>query len=187
MSMIATKIVEPDYENPPPNVGTLYEVVDGEFVESKPMGAFETDLAGILLLALGAFLHGKELGRLRAEMLYLLRPEPRLARRPDISYVSFDRWAVSVTIPRQETWDVVPDLAIEVISPSNSAKDVLKMLTEYFEAGARRVWVVYPEERIIHDYASLDEIHVLRGDASLDGGDVLPGFSVKLADLFKGV
>ncbi len=186
MSTTATIPAQPDYENPPRGIDKLYEVVDGEFVESKTMGASQTRIAARLLTALAVFLRENKLGEADTEMLFILRRTPRLERRPDVSYVSFERWAADVPVP-EGTWDVIPDLAVEVVSPSNSAAELFDKVTDHFEAGARRVWVVYPEERIIHDYASLDEIHVLRGDASLDGGDVLPGSSIKLADLFNAV
>lgn len=186
MSTTATIPAQPDYKNPPRGIDKLYEVVDGEFVESKTMGASQTRIAARLLTALAVFLRENKLGEADAEMLFILRQTPRLERRPDVSYVSFERWPADVPVP-EGTWDVIPDLAVEVISPSNSAADILDKLSDYFEAGVKRVWVVYPRKRIVHDYASLDEIRVLRGDASLDGGVLLPGFSIKLPDLFGGV
>jgi Uma2 family endonuclease len=187
MGKTAITHAQSNYENPPRRVGKLYEVVDGKFVEPKAMGAAQTRIAVSLCMALTSFLKETKLGAADAEMLFLLRSNPRLERRPDVSYVSFERWPAERLVPETGAWDVIPELAVEVISPSNSASEVLDKLFEYFEAGVKRIWVVYPRKRIVHDYASLDEIHVLRGEASLEGGEILPGFSIKLVDLFQGI
>src|SRR5487761_2197067 len=109
MGKTAIVPAQPDYENPPRGIDKLYEVVDGEFVESKPAWAIETRTAGNLYQALANQRRDKPLGALSLYMLYLLRPEPRLARRPDLSFVSFDRWPAASRIPVTEAFDVTPD------------------------------------------------------------------------------
>jgi Uma2 family endonuclease len=186
MGKAATTRAQPNYEKPPRRVGKLYEVVDGKFVEPKPMGALETWIAWRLSGALSSFLDGKRLGTVGAEMLFLLQETPRLERRPDVAFVSNERWDIDRP-PERSAWNVIPDLAVEVVSPSNSATEIFKKVTDYFQAGVKRVWVIYPDERSIQDYASLDEIRIVRGEASLEGGEILPGFSITLADLFGGI
>jgi Uma2 family endonuclease len=80
---------------------------------------------------------------------------------------------------------VVPDLAIEVISPTNTAADVLVKVRDYFRAGVRRVWVIYPVEGEVYAYESPTVIRVLQRGDELDGEDVLPGFRLPLATLFE--
>ena len=80
---------------------------------------------------------------------------------------------------------MVPDLAIEVISESNSAYEVQKKIHEYFDAGVSRVWVVYPEDAEIYVYASPTQIQVLEIGQELDGGELLPGFRLPVAALFE--
>jgi Uma2 family endonuclease len=75
-------------------------------------------------------------------------------------------------------------LAAEVVSPNDSADEVQAKVTDYLAAGARLVWVVHPKTKTVTEYKSLDEVRVLTEDDSLDGGDVVPGFSMKVRDLF---
>src|SRR5262245_17274201 len=118
----------------------LYEVVNGQKVELPPMSALASDIASELLSHLRAYARDKNLGRAFMEMLFFLAVLA-CQRRPDVAYVSFDRWPRDRRVPDEEGWDVVPELAAEVISPSNTAEGVLTKLREYFQAGVLRVWV----------------------------------------------
>ncbi len=83
-----------------------------------------------------------------------------------------------------DIWDVVPDLMVEVISPSDKAEELQTKIREYFEAGARQVWVIYPRERIAYIQTNRTKIQVLTDCDSITGGDLLPGFQLPLAQLF---
>lgn len=76
------------------------------------------------------------------------------------------------------------DLAVEVVSPGNTQMELHQKIEDYFGAGARLVWVVYPKVRVIYAYLSPDEIKVLHETDTLAGLDVLPGFSANIADIF---
>ena len=78
-----------------------------------------------------------------------------------------------------------PDLAVEVVSKSNSATDVKDKIEEYFRAGVRLVWLVYPTQKLIDVYESPTTVRVLRREDELTGGDVLPGFRLPLTELFR--
>lgn len=109
-------------------------------------------------------------------------------RRPDVPFDSFDRWPIDRPMsPTDEAWDVVPDLAVEVTSPIDLAEDLLHMVAEYFKAGVRMVWVVYPIVRRIHVYDAWDRIRIVTEADNLDGGVVLPGFRLPLNGLFGTV
>ena len=112
----------------------LYEVVDGQVVEKK-MGAFETGIASLLVEILGPFARTNRLGRFFDEMLFRIDIGQDLQRRPDVAFVSHARWPYNRRVPDVPVWDMVPDLAIEVISPSNSASAVLRKVHDYFKAG----------------------------------------------------
>jgi hypothetical protein len=84
-------------------------------------------------------------------------------------------------------WDVVPDLAVEVISPHDRAEEVLDKVLEYFRADVRLVWVVYPKQRLIFVFEAPDRVRAISQDDALDGGLVLPGFRLPLANLFDPV
>jgi Uma2 family endonuclease len=79
---------------------------------------------------------------------------------------------------------MAPDLAVEVVSPSNTAAEILDKVADYLDAGSRLVWVVEPTGRRVTVYRSRNEIHLLQEDGALDGYDVLPGFSVPVAEIF---
>ena len=88
-------------------------------------------------------------------------------------------------VPQTRSWAVVPDLAIEIVSPTNTADEVADKLEEYFRVGVRSVWVVYPRQCMVYAYTSPKEVRVLTVGDVLDGGDVLPGFSIPVQTIFE--
>ncbi len=162
----------------------LYEVVDGQVVE-KTMGAFETGIASLLVEILGPFARKNRLGRFFGEMLFRIDLSQDLQRRPDVAFVSHARWPYNRRVPDVPVWDMVPDLAIEVISPSNTAFAVHRKIHDYFKAGVARVWVVYPEQAEVYIYSTPQQVQVVGVGQELDGGDLLPGFRLPVAVLFE--
>jgi Uma2 family endonuclease len=162
----------------------LYEVVDGRRVELSPMSVYATWIASRLLCRLGPFVESHGLGTVVGEMLFVLQAERELKRRPDVAFVSSERWPLERETPDDAAWDVTPDLTIEVISPSDLSTDVLARVREYFQAGVRLVWVVYPPEQQIYVYESPTRVQILGPDAELDGGTVVPGFHLPVSALF---
>ena len=128
-----------------------YEIIDGERVEQEPMGAFETVLASWLCYLLNSFAAGKKLGLAVNEGLFVLHAARNLKRRPDVAFVSYARWPTPV-VARESAWNVVPDLAIEIVSPTNLAEEVDRKITDYFQSGVRLVWVFYPDTGRIYIY-----------------------------------
>ena len=118
-------------------------------------------------------------------MIFDLRPQFTRERRPDVAFVSFERWGRDRPLTRARSWTVIPDLAIEILSPTNSAEEVAEKLEEYFKVGVRRVWVVFPRQQWVYDYSSTTAVRVLVPGDDLDGGDVLPGFRLSVTDLFN--
>src|SRR5207249_957331 len=106
-------------------------------------------------------------------------------RRPDVAFVTYERWPMNRPIPLTDNaWDVVPDLAVEVSSRHDLAEELVQKLTEYFQAGVRLVWVIYPKQRLVYVYESPTQVRGLTQSDELDGGTVLPGFRLPLANLF---
>ena len=162
----------------------FYEVVDGRIVENPPMGALQSILATYLDQLMGPFARSHQLGRVAVETLFLLDPARSLKRRPDLAFVSDRRWPLKRRIPSTECWEVVPDLAVEFISETNTAYKVAKKIDEYFQAGVSAVWVVYPGTSKVYVYDSPTHIRVLQTGDELDGGAIVPGFRVAVSDLF---
>ena len=80
---------------------------------------------------------------------------------------------------------MVPDLAVEVVSESNSAQEVIQKVVEYLSGGSCLVWVVYPDVKQVHVYTDLTSARILTEPAELDGGDLVPGFRLSLTELFE--
>jgi Uma2 family endonuclease len=162
----------------------FYEVVDGKIVENPPMGARESILASYLLVLISRIARSNRLGWVVNETLFMIDPARKLKRRPDVAFVSAERWSLKLQVPASETWDVVPDLTVEVISESNSANAVARKIDEYFKAGVRTVWVIYPSTNKIYVYDSPTQVRILQLGDELNGEGIIPGFRVPLSALF---
>jgi Uma2 family endonuclease len=186
--MSETATLPPDLDAPPPGAGELYEVINGRVVEPPEMGVFESVFATVLSEAIGVFFaNSGRLGRTAVETLFRIRTDPDLQRRPDLAFVSYDRWPRDRPIPKTAAWEVVPDLAVEVVSPNDLAVEVLERLDDYFAAGVRQVWVVYPRHQRFFVHDGPKRVTILDASDMLDGGEILPGFRLRLAELFEGM
>ena len=163
----------------------LYEVIDGKRVGARPMGIFSVLLASDLLQYLGAFVRTNRLGRVVSEGLFHLPAPINRDRRPDVAFVSYSRWPKNRSVPRSDNaWDVVPNLAVEVVSPWDNVEELEQKIAEYFRVGVELVWVVYPSQSKIHVLVGLTQIQVLTTTDVLDGQTVLPGFRLNVSELF---
>lgn len=183
MATVTTEFVGEEQDRATEPAG-LYEVIEGEVREVSHMGAFEADLAWRICFLLELSVRDRGLGRAVKEMLFLLNHEQRLQRRPDVAFVSAERWPLDRRAPRAAACDVVPDLAIEVASPSNLAIEDMVKIEDYFRAGVRVVWMIYPAVEKVYVYDSPRTVRILARGDSLDGGTLAPGFGLSLDDLF---
>jgi Uma2 family endonuclease len=119
------------------------------------------------------------------ETLFRLDAARGLERRPDVAFVSYQRWPRDRKMRRANAWEVVPDLAVEVISPTNLAEAVAVKIQEYFQVGVRLVWVIYPRLCQIDVYESATQSRILKKTDELIGGEVVPGFRLPVAALFE--
>jgi Uma2 family endonuclease len=163
----------------------LYEWVDGHIVELPPMGILESELAFTQATALHEAARAQRLGKVVVELLFRIDVDRNLKRRPDLAFVSRSRWPYGKRVPDADAWDIVPDLAVEVVSDSNSANEIIVKIGDYFRTGARLVWVVYPVVRQVYVYSSAMDVRILDGSAELDGVEVVPGFRMPLPRLFE--
>jgi len=186
---MATATMEPVHLGPSatPDSEALYEIVNGERREIPHMGALAGAIASVLVYYLNGFAVEHKLGLAMMEVLFRLRPG-RPSRRPDIAYVSFERWHLT-TPPTTDPpeFDLAPNLAVEVVSPSNAAEEIEDKIQEYFDAGVELVWVIYPRHRRIYVYDSPTHNRILVETDELDGGKVLPDFRLRIADLFAAL
>jgi Uma2 family endonuclease len=164
----------------------LFEVVGGQILEKPPMGVYESGLATLLVELLGPFARGNRLGQIFCETLFDLRPSVDGSRRPDLAFVSAQKWPVNRRPPQAESWPIIPDLAVEIVSSTNYATNLLIKIREYLQAGVQLVWVIYPSVGEIHifDARTPQIIGRLQGGDILRGEPVLPGFELPLEVLF---
>ena len=164
---------------------SLYEIIDGQRVELPPMSAYASIVSSRLGQKLGSFAASNRLAQVAVETLFRLPLQRSRNRRPDVAIVTYERWPIGRPIPfADNAWDVVPDLAVEVVSPHDLADEIMQKIVEYFQAGVRLVWVVYPQQRLVYVYEALTQVCVRASTEELDGGSVLPGLRLPLAELF---
>ena len=159
----------------------LFELVDGVLVE-KAMGFYESYLAMRLARFLLVFVEQHDLG-IVVGADGMLRLAPGLVRIPDVSFVSWDQLPQR-QIPRQPIPDLAPELVVEVLSAGHTPREMDQKLHEYCTAGVRLVWYVLPERQEVHVYTAPDRRAVLTVAHHLHGGEVLPGFSLPVRQLF---
>ena len=169
------------------NEDVLYEVVDGHMVELAPMGAYEVWLATALTESLRSFARQHHLGRAVQEMLFDLGATLQRQRRPDVALVLYDRWPPQQRVPRTEAWNVVPNLAVEIVSPTDRADDLMNKVAEYFGAGVERVWIIFPAQEHVYVYESPTTVRILTRADTLQGEPLLPDFRLPLATFFDDV
>ena len=164
--------------------GKRCELVKGELIVMAPAGGRHGRIANKI-----AFLVTKvtEAGRLgdvfAAETGFVLQRDPDTVRAPDVSFVSKERMGTD-EIPAGFL-ELAPDLAVEVVSPNDSAPTVQSKVEDWLEAGTRLIWVVYPDTRSVTVYRSLHEAEVLSESDTLDGAPVFLDFSVTVRNLFE--
>jgi Uma2 family endonuclease len=159
----------------------ICELIDGVLVE-KTMGAKESMLAAEIARRLGNFVAERGLGVIAGPDGFL-RVLPGQVRAPDVAFVSFDELPAR-KYPAEPIPDLVPQLAVEVLSESNTRQEMRRKLKDYFLAGVRLVWFIEPDNRQAQSYTAPDEVRVLAANQALDGDDVLPGFRLPLHELF---
>ena len=160
-----------------------FELVDGQLVERK-MGNKSNWIASRLYKLLSIYVDDNNLGWLfTSEAGYRLHPErPKTIRKPDVSFVTFGR------LPDEEPSDaydyLAPDLAVEVISPGDTVRELEAKVDEYLRAGVRLVWVINPDLKTLTVHRPDGTLAVLREPEEIDGETVIPGFRCPLSSLF---
>ena len=162
----------------------LVELIDGTLVE-KPVGYIESLIAGWLLTALNGFVMPRDLGFVSGPDGTIRMISGRV-RLPDVAFVSMNDLP-DRRLPREPIPTLAPTLAAEVLSETNTKAEIRQKLKEYFESGTRLAWIVDPRSRTIAVYEgpTEDPARVLTERDSLDGGSVLPGFTLAIIELFS--
>ena len=158
-----------------------YELVEGEVVELAPANDEHGNLALNVGTAFNIYRRQRGVGQARVETGYTLRTGPDTVRGPDVSFVLHPRveGRGSGFVPG------APDIAVEVVSPSNTAAEVSRKVAEYLAAGSQRVWVVYPSARRVVIHRADGSVLSYDGDDVITDEELLPGFSLPLSEIFE--
>ncbi len=166
-----------------PDDGWRYELIRGELRRMPPAGMRHGQIASRLNQHLAAYVETHNLGVVfTAEAGFRLTQHPDTVRASDVAFIARGR------IPAEGVptgyWPGAPDLAVEVVSPSDRFDDVIEKVVEYLAAGTRLVWVIQPRTHTVTVYRASGEVRLLRGHEELSGEDVLPGFTCPVSALF---
>lgn len=166
-----------------PTIDRRYELVRGELLEAPLAGGGHGSVAMAIGSLLYNYVRANQLGKtFAAETGFILRRNPDTVRAPDAAFVASGRLPEGELPTRY--LELAPDLVVEVVSPSDRNPEVRDKVEDWLEAGTRLVWVIYPDTRSVAVYRSLEEFENLLVEDSLDGGQVVPGFSCQIRELF---
>jgi Uma2 family endonuclease len=167
-----------------PDDGHRYELIKGELLRIAPAGSEHGVTIMNIGIPLGHFVKTHDLGIVfGAETGFKIYSDPDTVRAPDVAFIHRDRIPES-GVPKGY-WPGVPDLAVEVISPGDTYTEVEDKVEEWLDAGTRMVIVANPRNRTLKVHRSRTEVILLMENDELDGGDVVPGFRVKVSELFS--
>ena len=163
--------------------GVRGELIRGVLCETMPTGQEHGEVVVNLLALLGAFVKPRKLGRLTAsDSGVWLERDPDTVREPDIAYFSAEKMPPGVRVPGYA--EAVPDLVVEVASPSDSLREVNDKALMWLSYGVRMVWVVNPQTRAVDVHREGRAASTLAENDTLDGLDALPGFTCAVRDVF---
>ena len=169
-----------------PDDGYKYELVNGELVMSPKNNFQHEDICAGLLTAMRTFAKANRLGAVLGSNLGCWMNN-RNCRAPDISFIPKARLqSLGFGPSTRKFLPGAPDLAVEIVSPSNTRAAIDERLKDFFASGAKLAWVIHPEDQYVEVCHAPADRKMLGSSASLDGEDLLPGFQFPIADLFKG-
>ncbi len=161
-----------------------WELIDGELVEMAPSGGDASSIAATTIVFLGSHVRERQLGRVySSDGGFVVFPGQDRIRVPDAAFVRADR--VPSSGEHARFLRLAPDLAVEVVSPYDRATEVAAKAAMWLEAGVRLVWVIDPRARTVAVHVRGRPVRTLTEGDELDGGDVLPGFRLPVADVFR--
>jgi Uma2 family endonuclease len=180
---VATKtlLTVEQFEQLPAEESRRYELDHGELIEVSCPTFQHSDIRGIIEHVFRTFLAAHRVGRVIAEQEFRL--DEGTVRRPDVAFL---RAEVASRIDQSKSiLEVVPDLVAEIVSPNDTAEQLMCKVDQFIAAGCQCVWVIYPAERKVHVYEPNDQVRVLGIGKNLEAPKVLAGFSLPVSELFQ--
>jgi Uma2 family endonuclease len=174
-----TKLSFEEFQKLPEREGTIYELDEGELLMEPSPALRHNLIRQRIAMKFIAFVESRNLGVIAEEMDFRLASNT--VRNPDVAFITAEHLK-RIDLDRSPV-DGAPALAVEVISPSNTAQDMAKKTRQYLQAGSRCVWVVYPSLRLVEIHLS-SGMRQVREPELLQAEDLLPGFSLSLSYIF---
>jgi Uma2 family endonuclease len=176
-----TLLTVEQFEQLPEEDHYRYELDHGELIEVACAAYAHNQIRGRLETSLRVFLTERRIGETVAEQEFRLGEDT--VRRPNVAFL---RAEVASRIDKSKSiLAVVPDLVAEIVSPNDTAQQLMRKVDQYLAAGAKCVWVIYPAERKVHAYEPNDQLRVLGKKKNLEAPELLPGFSLPVSQLFE--
>jgi len=183
IGIVATKtlLTVEQFDQLPEEEHDRYELDHGELVEVGSGTYQHNEIRGILEHALRAFLAAHRVGAVIAEQEFRLGEDT--VRKPDVAFIQLEK--ASQIDKTQSILEVVPDLIAEIVSPNDTAVQLMRKVDQYLAAGSQCVWVVYPAERKVLAHEPNDKLQVLGVGKNLEAPELIPGFTLPVAELFE--
>lgn len=162
-----------------PDDGMRHELDEGELISMPPTFGLHGKVLTETVYMLRSFVGPHSLGLVVTDTGFRLSADT--LRAPDVAFVKAER---ARALDLESRFESAPDLAIEIISPSETADEIAHKVGQYLRAGAM-VWVLYPKDRTVHVFESARNARILEGDDLLEAPSLLPGFSVPVSKFFE--
>ena len=179
-----TQLTANDLLGLPTGMGKRYELVMGELHEMSPSGWRHGLLVDAISILLGSYIRERELGWcFGAETGFLIARNPDTVRAPDFAFIAKEH--LPKEKPSEAFWPGAPDLAVEVLSPSDRPGEVDEKINAWLAAGSAAVWVIDPQLQTVTIYHSRTDVRIKTTSDTLDGGKLVPGFACAVGELFR--
>lgn len=181
--MVTAKLTTVDDLAAMPEDDNRYDLIEGELRRMSPTGFVHLQVVGTVTRVVGTFAFEHDLGIVGGEGGFVLQRDPDTVLAPDVAFVRKER--LPPVEEREGFAQLAPDLAVEVLSPHDTSTAIEEKVNAYLAGGVRLVWVLNPRRRTAWVRGADGTDRMLTADEELDGGDVLPGFRVRVGTLFE--
>ena len=176
-----TLLTADDLEQMPDDDSVRLELDEGELITMPPVALEHADYESNIDTLLKTYVRKHKLGKVyTGDGGFRLRDD--IVRAPDVAFVRRERVPA---VQKGGFGKGAPDLAVEIFSPSDSVRQLMRKVKQYFAAGCHTVWIVYPESREVNVLEASGTDRLLKGDDLLEAPELLPGFSVPVSELFE--